>query len=58
MRVDVNISIRTSVDAPLGKRVELKNINSFGAVRRAIEHEYTRQVSMLESGRQIEQETR
>jgi aspartyl-tRNA(Asn)/glutamyl-tRNA(Gln) amidotransferase subunit B len=58
MRVDVNISIRTSVDAPLGTRVELKNINSFGAVRRAIEHEYTRQVSMLENGRQIEQETR
>lgn len=44
MRVDVNISIRTSDDAPLGTRVELKNINSFGAVRRAIEHEYIRQV--------------
>lgn len=44
MRVDVNISIRLSDDAPLGTRVELKNINSFGAVRRAIEHEYIRQV--------------
>jgi aspartyl-tRNA(Asn)/glutamyl-tRNA(Gln) amidotransferase subunit B len=58
MRVDVNISIRTSLDAPLGTRVELKNINSFGAVRRAIDHEYTRQVSLLENGWQIEQETR
>jgi len=44
MRVDVNISIRASDNAPLGTRVELKNINSFGAVRRAIEHEYIRQV--------------
>lgn len=58
MRVDVNISIRLSADDPLGTRVELKNINSFGAVRRAIEHEYTRQVSILENGGLIEQETR
>ncbi len=58
MRVDVNISIRTSDDAPLGTRVELKNINSFGAVRRSIEHEYIRQVSLLENGGVIEQETR
>lgn len=58
MRVDVNISIRTSDDAPLGTRVELKNINSFGAVRRSIEHEYARQVSLLENGGVIEQETR
>lgn len=58
MRVDVNISIRTSDDAPLGIRVELKNINSFGAVRRAIEHEYIRQVWLLDNGGTIEQETR
>lgn len=58
MRVDVNISIRTSDDDPLGTRVELKNINSFGAVRRSIEHEYIRQVSLLENGWVIEQETR
>ena len=49
MRVDVNISIRQSAADPLGTRVELKNINSFGAVRRAIEHEYTRQVSLVEN---------
>jgi aspartyl-tRNA(Asn)/glutamyl-tRNA(Gln) amidotransferase subunit B len=58
MRVDVNISIRRSDDAPLGTRVELKNINSFGAVRRAIEHEYIRQVWLLDNGGTIEQETR
>jgi len=58
MRVDVNISIRLSDDAPLGTRVELKNINSFGAVRRAIEHEYIRQVWLLDNGGTIEQETR
>ena len=58
MRVDVNVSIRKSNDAPLGTRVELKNINSFGAVRRAIEHEYTRQVSLVESGKLVDQETR
>jgi len=58
MRVDVNISIRQSADNPLGTRVELKNINSFGAVRRAIEHEYTRQVSLVENNWVIEQETR
>lgn len=58
MRVDVNISIRSSLDAPLWTRVELKNINSFGAVRRAIDHEYARQVSILEHDGVIEQETR
>lgn len=58
MRVDVNISIRQSTADPLGTRVELKNINSFGAVRRAIEHEYIRQVSLLENNDVIEQETR
>ena len=58
MRVDVNISIRISDDAPLGTRVELKNINSFGAVRRSIEHEYNRQVLLMNTGGVIEQETR
>lgn len=58
MRVDVNISIRQSADDSLGTRVELKNINSFGAIRRAIEHEYTRQVSLVDNNGVIEQETR
>lgn len=58
MRVDVNISIRPNTDAPLGTRVELKNINSFGAVRRAIEAEYARQVALYEAGESFEQQTR
>jgi len=49
MRVDVNLSIRADEDAPLGTRVEMKNINSFGAMRRAIEGEYIRQKELLES---------
>ena len=49
MRVDVNLSIKASEAAPLGTRVEMKNINSFGAMRRAIEGEYTRQKELLES---------
>jgi len=58
MRIDVNISVRQSLDDPYGTRVELKNINSFGMVRRAIQHEYDRQVSILENGESFRQETR
>lgn len=58
MRVDVNISIRPDNSAPLGTRVELKNINSFGAVRRAIEIEYARQVALYDAGESFEQQTR
>jgi aspartyl-tRNA(Asn)/glutamyl-tRNA(Gln) amidotransferase subunit B len=49
MRVDVNISLRANADAPLGTRVEMKNINTFSAMKRAIESEYTRQKELLES---------
>jgi aspartyl-tRNA(Asn)/glutamyl-tRNA(Gln) amidotransferase subunit B len=49
MRVDVNISIRKNKNDPLGTRVELKNINSFGMIRRAIAHEYDRQVNMVKT---------
>lgn len=48
MRVDVNISIRKTLDDPLGTRVELKNINTFSAMKRAIEGEYQRQKELLE----------
>ncbi len=58
MRVDVNISIRPDDTAPLGTRVELKNINSFGAVRRAVEIEYARQVALYDAGESFEQQTR
>lgn len=56
MRVDVNISI--SKDENRGIRNEIKNMNSISAIIRAIEHEYNRQVQVLESGGTIEQATR
>lgn len=56
MRVDVNISI--SKDETKGIRNELKNMNSISAIMRAIEHEYARQVTVLENGGTIEQATR
>lgn len=58
MRVDVNVSIRPSLDAPFGTRVELKNINSFSAIKRAIETEVARQLKCREQGSAIQQETR
>ena len=58
MRVDVNISIRKSEEDPYGTRVELKNINSTGMIRRAIQHEYDRQIAILESGKKLDQATR
>lgn len=58
MRVDVNISIRKNETDPLGTRVELKNINSFAMIKRAILHEYQRQIDILEKGGIVEQQTR
>jgi aspartyl-tRNA(Asn)/glutamyl-tRNA(Gln) amidotransferase subunit B len=43
MRVDVNISVKKPEEQKFRTRVELKNINSFGAIKRAIEYEYHRQ---------------
>ena len=48
MRVDVNVSVRKSEKDKLGTRVEVKNINSFGMIKRAIEHEQTRQEKLYE----------
>jgi aspartyl-tRNA(Asn)/glutamyl-tRNA(Gln) amidotransferase subunit B len=48
MRVDVNISLREKETDPLGTRVELKNINSFGMIKRAINHEYDRQLELIQ----------
>lgn len=58
MRVDVNISVRKNESDPLGTRVEVKNINSFGAIRRAIDSEYARQTQLYEKGKTFTQETR
>lgn len=57
LRADVNLSVRRYGE-PLGTRTEMKNINSFKAIERAIEYESKRQIEVLESGGQIIQETR
>lgn len=58
MRADVNLSIR-EVGAPkYGTRTEMKNLNSFKAIARAIEGEKERQIDLLESGESVIQETR
>lgn len=57
-RCDANVSIRRPGQSRLGTRTELKNLNSFRFVERAIEHEIERQTSILERGGTIAQETR
>lgn len=56
MRVEANISV--SKDDTLGTKVEVKNLNSFRSVERAIAYEYDRQIKLLEEGGMLEQETR
>ena len=58
MRCDANVSIRKFGDKRLGNRTELKNINSFRFVEKAINHEINRQIELIENGTSIEQETR
>ncbi|PZM86423.1 MAG: hypothetical protein DLD55_05735, partial [candidate division SR1 bacterium] len=58
LRVDVNISSRKEKTVPLGTRVELKNIKSFSAIKRAIDAEVIRQLACRESGEEITQQTR
>ena len=58
MRCDVNISLRPEGQAEFGTKVELKNLNSFRAVHRAIDYEIWRQAEVLNSGGKISQETR
>jgi len=58
MRCDVNVSIKKPEDTELGTRAELKNINSFRFIDRAIRHEVNRQIKLLEKGEKIVQETR
>ena len=57
-RCDANVSVRRSGDAKLGTRTELKNLNSFRFVEKAIEVEAQRQIETLEGGGRIVQETR
>lgn len=58
MRADVNLSVREAGSETFGTRTEMKNINSFKAIERAIAFEAQRQIDALEFGERIEQETR
>jgi aspartyl-tRNA(Asn)/glutamyl-tRNA(Gln) amidotransferase subunit B len=57
-RCDANVSIRPKGETAFGTRAELKNMNSFRNVQRALEYEIKRQQYILESGGQVVQETR
>jgi len=57
-RCDANVSVRRSGAHQLGTRAEIKNLNSFRFVERAINYEVARQIEILESGRAVVQETR
>ena len=57
LRADVNVSVRKKGDAKLGTRTEMKNMNSFRSIVRAIEYEVDRQIDVIEEGGKIEQET-
>ncbi len=58
LRCDANVSVRKSKSEPLGTKVEVKNLNSFKAVKAAIEHEIERQTAALGKGEKLFQETR
>lgn len=58
MRADVNLSIREVGEKEFGTRTEMKNLNSFKAIARAIEGEKARQIDLLEEGKSVVQETR
>ena len=58
MRADVNLSVREMGASEFGTRTEMKNLNSFKAIARAIEGERERQIELLEAGKKVVQETR
>lgn len=58
MRADVNLSVRPVGSEQMGTRTEMKNLNSFKAIARAIEGERARQIELLEEGKTVVQETR
>ncbi|MDN3522410.1 Asp-tRNA(Asn)/Glu-tRNA(Gln) amidotransferase subunit GatB [Halomonas ramblicola] len=58
MRCDVNVSVRPEGQESFGTRAEIKNVNSFRFVERAIEFEVERQIELLEDGGEVIQETR
>jgi len=58
VRCDVNVSVRPKGDTKLGAKIEIKNMNTFSGVRRALEYEIPRQISVVQSGGKLTQETR
>ena len=58
MRADVNLSVREVGAEEFGTRTEMKNLNSFKAIKRAIEGEMERQIDLIEAGEKVVQETR
>ncbi|NVP17292.1 Asp-tRNA(Asn)/Glu-tRNA(Gln) amidotransferase subunit GatB [Candidatus Gracilibacteria bacterium] len=58
LRCDVNISVAPEGSTKLGARTETKNVNSFAAIGRVVEHEVKRQINIIEKGGVIDQETR
>ena len=58
MRADINLSVREAGTEKLGTRTEMKNLNSFRAIARAIQGETERQTELLEAGKEVVQETR
>jgi aspartyl-tRNA(Asn)/glutamyl-tRNA(Gln) amidotransferase subunit B len=58
LRCDANVSVRPSGTTELGTKAEVKNLNSFRHVQRALEYEIERQTALLQSGGRVEQETR
>ena len=58
IRADLNVSVRPAGSEKLGTRTEMKNMNSFKAIAKAIETEAARQIEVLEEGRAVKQETR
>ena len=57
LRADVNVSVRKKGATEFGTRTEMKNMNSFRSITRAIEYEIDRQIDVLEDGGKVEQET-
>lgn len=58
LRVDVNLSVRKKGEEAFGTRTEMKNLNSFQFIAKAVEYEFQRQVEAVEAGEEIIQETR
>ena len=58
LRCDVNLSVRPAGSREMGTRTEMKNLNSFKAISRAIAYESRRQIELLEEGKRVIQETR